>query len=203
MHHGAGGNSWKEDAEDAETTNGMAANRVNAPQPTMTASHITVRSAGPSDAGALARLRYDFRAAIDAPAEPVESFLERCTAWLEARLASDERWRCWVAERDGLPIGMVWLQVIEKIPNPVNEPEWHGYLSSLYVVPESRGAGLGSRLLITALRECELRRVDAVILWPTEHSRSLYERHGFARGPDLLELRPVCSSQDEAAARQA
>jgi ribosomal protein S18 acetylase RimI-like enzyme len=169
----------------------------------MTRRDVTLRPAVPSDAGALARLRYDFRAALDAPAEPVTSFLERCTAWLKARLASGERWRCWVAERDGLPIGMVWLQLIEKIPNPVNEPEWHGYISSLYVVPESRSAGLGSRLLAAALRECEVRRVDAVILWPTQQSRSLYERHGFARGADLLELRPVCSGRDQAAAPKA
>lgn len=165
----------------------------------MALADVTVRPAVRADAPALARLRYDFRTALDAPAEPEARFLERCAAWLEARLVIGGRWRCWIAEQDGRAVGMVWLQLIEKIPNPVHEPEWHGYVSSLYVAPESRNAGLGSRLLVAALRECEVRQVDAVILWATPRSRGLYERHGFEPGADLLVLRPVGSPWDETA----
>jgi len=35
---------------------------------------------------------------------------------------------------------------------------------------------------------CRAREVHAVILWPSEKSRTLYERHGFAVRSDLLEL---------------
>ena len=53
---------------------------------------------------------------------------------------------------------------------PVAEPEWHGYVSSLFVRPDARGAGLGTRLLGAALAECDRRGCDAVVLWPTDFS---------------------------------
>ena len=85
--------------------------------------------------------------------------------------------------------GTVWLQWIEKIPNPVAELEWHGYITSLYVREAFRERRLGTALLETALAACDERGVDAVILWPTPRSRSLYLRHGFAVRDDIMEFR--------------
>lgn len=94
-----------------------------------------------------------------------------------------------MADDRGAVVGTVWLQLIQKLPNPVAERELHGYISSLYVTPEHRGAGVGTLLLRAVLEECDARGVDAVLLWPTPKSRSLYERHGFAVRSDLLERR--------------
>jgi GNAT superfamily N-acetyltransferase len=151
----------------------------------------TVRPATPADAPALARLRYEFRAALGVPDESEEAFVARCEAWMAARLAERDAgpWRCWVAEDGGGPgpVGTVWLQVIEKVPNPTPEPETHAYVTNLYVRPRARGGGTGSALLAAALAWCEARRVHAVILWPTPRSRSLYERHGFSTPASLME----------------
>lgn len=152
------------------------------------ASPPVLRAGVPSDAEALARLRYAFRTDLETPAEAKAVFLARCRSWMETRLASGP-WRSWVLEQNGDLVGTVWLQLLEKLPNPVAEPEWHGYISSLFVRPEARGLGLGSRLLGAALAECDRRGCDAVLLWPTPRSRSLYERHGFAVREDLLERR--------------
>jgi ribosomal protein S18 acetylase RimI-like enzyme len=152
------------------------------------ASPPALRAGLPSDANALARLRYAFRTDLDTPAEAEAVFLARCRSWMETQLASGP-WRSWVLEQNGDLVGTVWLQLLEKLPNPVAEPEWHGYISSLFVLPEARGHGLGSRLLAAALAECDRRGCDAVVLWPTPRSRSLYERHGFAVRQDLLERR--------------
>lgn len=138
---------------------------------------------------ALAGLRYEFRAGIAPIAEAKPAFLERCAAWMIGRLESGDAWRCWVADTGEAIVGTAWLGFVEKLPNPIGEPEWHGYVSSLYVRPAHRGAGLGSALLEACLRECEDRTVDAVILWPTPVSRALYARHGFGIREDLLELR--------------
>jgi GNAT superfamily N-acetyltransferase len=153
------------------------------------ASEIIIRSAEPTDVPALARLRYEFRVSHDQAYETEADFLARCDAWMTARLAPESLWRCWVAEEAGTLVGVIWLQIIEKMPNPGAEAEKHGYISNFYVEPSRRGAGLGSRLIETCLRYCEKEAMDAVILWPTPRSRHLYERHGFAAPDDLFERR--------------
>ena len=153
------------------------------------AAALSVRPAVPADAPALAQLRYAFRAELDAGVEPEASFLRRCEAWMKRRLSRDGPWRCWVSEEREMLVGTVWLQIVEKLPNPVAEPECHGYVSSFYVAPSHRSVGLGSALLSVCLAECDSVGADAVFLWPTPRSRSLYERHGFRARDDFLERR--------------
>src|SRR5262245_57562210 len=121
---------------------------------------IHIRRAGVADAGTLARLRYAFRASVGTVVEPEADFCERCEKWMAGRLKPDSVWRCWVIDADGELRGNVWLQLVEKLPNPVEEPEYHGYISNLYVDAPLRGSGLGSALLAECLRECEARSVD-------------------------------------------
>ncbi|HXE57531.1 MAG TPA: GNAT family N-acetyltransferase [Gemmatimonadales bacterium] len=156
---------------------------------------VVLRRATAADALVLARLRYEFRSTIGTPTEPEDGFLRRCAAWMTTRLggAPEARapWRAWVAVRGNEVVGTIWLGLVEKIPNPVAEPETHGYVTSLYVRPEARGAGIGGRLLEAALAECEASGVDAVFLWPTPRSRSLYRRHGFEpAGEGILTRHP-------------
>ena len=154
----------------------------------MPVTYPAIRAARESDAAALAALRYEFRGGIAPVREEARAFLARCAAWMGSRLAAST-WRCWVAQADDEIVGTVWLHLLDKLPNPVGEPELHGYVSSLYVRPEFRGAGLGSALLGTCLDACGPLGVDSVILWPTPASRSLYLRHGFACRDDLWERR--------------
>ena len=148
-----------------------------------------IRPATRADAAVLARLRYEFRASFGAVEEPEAAFLPRCETWIRSRLEDGGTWNAWLAENAGQAVGTVWLQFVEKIPNPVAEEEWHGYVTSLYVREEFRGQQLGSFLLNAALEACRTRKVDAVILWPTPPSRSLYQRHGFLGTDDIMQLR--------------
>ena len=147
----------------------------------------TIRFAKPSDAPPLARLRYAFRASTGRATEPEADFIQRCAIWMEKHLQG-EAWHCWVAEIDEQLIGAVWLQLVEKIPNPRAEAEHHAYVTNFYIQEEARGRGIGSKLLRAALDWCRERDVHTMILWPTERSRSLYERFGFAVRDDLMEL---------------
>lgn len=148
-----------------------------------------IRPATREDAPILARLRYEFRASFGSVEEPASEFLPRCERWIGQKLGDTDTWKAWIAESNGGAAGTIWLQWIEKIPNPVAELEWHGYITSLYVREEDRGKQLGTALLETALAACRDRGVDAVILWPTPRSRSLYLRHGFAVRDDIMEFR--------------
>ena len=147
----------------------------------------TIRVALPSDADALARLRYALRASTGRATEPEAQFIERCSKWMAEHLQNDA-WHCWVADATAQLVGAIWLQLVEKIPNPRAEAEHHAYITNFYIEPEARGHGIGSQMLHTALHWCEARDVHTVILWPTARSRSLYQRYGFAVRDDIMEL---------------
>lgn len=110
---------------------------------------------------------------------------------MDNRLARETGWRAWVAahgETRSL-VGTLWLQLIEKLPNPGDEAELHAYITSVYVHPDARNRGVGSRLIEAALAACRERSVDAVFLWPSARSRKLYARYGFAPPDDILSQR--------------
>ena len=157
------------------------------PEPEARKSEFTIRLGAKSEALPLAKLRYALRSTTGIATEPEPEFVPRCAAWMEEHLETDA-WQCWVVEVNEQLIAAVWLQLVEKIPNPVAELEHHAYLTSFYVDEAARGRGIGTQLLRQAISWCEGRQVHAVILWPTERSRSLYERHGFAVRDDIMEL---------------
>lgn len=144
-----------------------------------------LRRAGRSDAPALARLRYSFRSLSDKDLETGDDFIERCSQWMADRI-EEKLWRCWVVEKESAIVGALWLQLIEKIPNPTAEPEFHGYITNVFVDESLRGAGLGSQLVEQALTFCKEYPVHSIVLWPSEKSRTLYERHGFSVTKNLL-----------------
>ena len=109
---------------------------------------------------------------------------------MRVELQEGQAWRAWVAVKNGLIVGHVWLQTIKKIPNPVAESEQHAYLSNLYVTPEERG-GVGTRLVEAAVEWSRLHRIDRIVLWPAPRSVTLYPRFGFTHTGDVMELRIV------------
>src|SRR5690348_10778624 len=103
-----------------------------------TSDGVAVHRAGPDDAARLARLRLAFRSERRATTEETEAFLVRCENWMTPRLATDSSWRAWILDRNGDALGNIWLQVIEKIPNPGDESELHAYITNFYVHPDVR-----------------------------------------------------------------
>jgi ribosomal protein S18 acetylase RimI-like enzyme len=163
---------------------------------------VDIRPVDQDDATVLAALRWRFRSdpmwhdRPDAgpPIEARAEFTARAEHWMHRRLATGT-WSAWLAElspANGGPaaVGMVWLHLLEKLPNPVVEPEWHGYLSSLWVDPAWRGRAVDSRLIGAVLARTEAAGAHAVILWPTPASRPLYARHGFTGDGEVMVRTP-------------
>ena len=153
---------------------------------------IQLRPATPSDASQLANLRFGLRSR-STNIESEENFLERCARWMSTALQQDN-WRCWVAERDKTLVGALWLQIIEKIPNPTAEPERIAYITNFFIDESQRGQGLGTCMLNEVLAWCREQQshkgklIAGIILWPTDRSRPLYLRHGFEVPTNLLDL---------------
>ena len=151
-------------------------------------SEVEVRLASTADALALARLRYEFRSAFHNAVEDELAFVERCAAWMEEQLRPQSHWRCWIAEWRQTPVGNIWVQLVEKIPNPLAESESYVYLTNFYVREEHRSNGIGSRLLSEALTWSRSKNAQMVILWPTEQSKPFYVRNGFMQARDVMQL---------------
>jgi len=149
---------------------------------------IEIRLASESDAETLARLRYKLRSASHEVIENEETFLARCAAWMNERLRQGSCWQCWIAEQQSVAVGAVWAQLVEKIPNPIAEPEHYVYLTNFYVREAYRDQGLGSRLLTAVLDWARRNNAQMIILWPTERSKSFYLRHGFSFVDDAMTL---------------
>jgi GNAT superfamily N-acetyltransferase len=58
-------------------------------------------------------------------------------------------------------------------------------VTNFYVVPEHRGAGIGGRLLDATTAWAGRRRLDALVVWPSDASVADYERVGFSAGQVL------------------
>ncbi len=152
---------------------------------------LRIRVATSADWRALAEMRYRFRTELGSPAEPRSRFVRRCTSWMKKRFrVGSSPWRCWVLDDGKQLLGSVCVQLFEKFPNPVkDEPELHAYVTNFYVIPEIRRHGFGKRLLDKALSWSRAQGTDAIILWASPESRSLYRRCGLVEPADIFELR--------------
>lgn len=149
---------------------------------------IKIRMASESDALTLARLRYEFRSLFHQVREDEATFIDRCTVWMRERLRSESLWKCWIAELQDTAVGNVWVQLVEKIPNPIEEPEYLIYLTNFYIREQHRSHGVGSMMLSEILTWCKSKNVKTVILWPSDRSKAFYMRHGFATAEDVMHL---------------
>jgi GNAT superfamily N-acetyltransferase len=150
-------------------------------------SNAQIRVATESDAPLLAKLRSELRSTAKR-IESEEQFAERCTRWMRERLRDRSSWRCWIAESEQTPVGNIWAQLVEKIPNPAAETECYLYVTNFYVREEYRGKGIGTMLLSEALTWAKTNNAHTAILWPRERSKSLYLRHGFSTADDVMRL---------------
>jgi len=117
------------------------------------------------------------------------AFVHRCTVWMRERLRSESLWKCWIAESQDTAVGDVWVQLVEKIPNPIEEPEYYVYLTNFYVREQYRSHGIGSMMLSEILDWGRSMNIKEIILWPTGRSKTFYMRHGFATTEDLMYLK--------------
>jgi GNAT superfamily N-acetyltransferase len=133
---------------------------------------LAVRAATPEDAEAIARLLHDFNEEFGDPTPGPAVLAERMRQLLAE---GDTAVLLGGAGPDGLAVlrfrPAIWTQALEC------------YLAELYVVPPSRGRGLGRRLLQAAIACARSRRASHIELGTAETdvvARALYESLGFS-----------------------
>ena len=150
---------------------------------------ITIRQATVRDAAQLARLRWDFspdKAAASRQSFP--DFLDGFSEFVNNAL-SGGKWWIWVAERDEKLVGNIYVQIVSRVPRPWHFVGRYGYITNLYVEPEERSSGTGSQLLKHVMAWAREKKLDFLMLWPSEDSVEFYEHHGFVRTATAMEYR--------------
>ncbi len=146
----------------------------------------TVRRAGPSDASGLARLRWLWRTVergeygLSAPA-----FEAAFTQWWSTRTSSHI---AYVAEHAGAAVGMAWLAVFDRMPQPRQLERLAGNVQSVFVVDEYRNRGTGRALVQAVITEAKTRGLGYLIVHPSVRAYPLYERLGFTETNTILHM---------------
>jgi len=138
---------------------------------------VAVRSANPSDAGALAQL-------VDAVAAEPETWLLMVPGQRAAR-----EWKKQIVQATAEPRSLVLVAILEgrMVGNLGLRPDPHGasahvVVLGMSVVADLRGAGVGTAMLETALTWARAHGCAKMTLSVFPHNRralAFYERHGF------------------------
>ncbi|GGP84437.1 N-acetyltransferase [Saccharothrix coeruleofusca] len=146
---------------------------------------IEVRPACPADLEAVAGLRWRWVAERDGPpGTDRDEFVRGFTAWAREHAATH---RCLVLVDEDRVIGMGFLAIVTRVPTPPRFSRASGDVQCVYVVPEARGGGLGGLLVDAILRLAVELGLERVTVHSSERAVSVYERHGFAVSPNLLQ----------------
>ena len=84
-----------------------------------------------------------------------------------------KRERCWIAERNGIVVGSIFL---------VKKNKFEAKLRLLIIAPAARGLGLGKRLTRTCIRFARRAGYKKIALWTQSHlaaARAIYQSEGF------------------------
>jgi len=145
---------------------------------------IVVRRAEPSEMEVVAALRW--RWVIDRGCVPVvteSEFVDSVVAFAAEHEKTHHRF---VAVRDGVVVGMAWLAVLPRVPSPRALRRASGDVQCVYVVPEERNAGVGSRLMGAVLNKARQMDLEHLTVHSSPGAIGMYERNGFESSVTLL-----------------
>jgi GNAT superfamily N-acetyltransferase len=146
----------------------------------------SIRRARPEDLGEIVGMRIEFeRITRDSDAMDEAARRAELAGLLGPDLASGAL-IAWIAEAEGRAAGQAALRLARGT----------GELMNVYVRPGFRRRGVGAALVRAALDEARALGLGRITLQPTEDSRRIYEREGFAaEGRRMVLLLPSAAGR--------
>lgn len=111
-------------------------------------------------------------------------FVADTVVWAERNA---ETHTCFVADRDGEIVGMAWLAFGVRVPSPRAFDRRNADVQSVYVAPALRGSGVGGRLIDAVIAQARAAGAERITVHSSPEAVRVYERHGFAQDPQLLD----------------
>ncbi|MFI7000751.1 GNAT family N-acetyltransferase [Nocardia sp. NPDC050175] len=132
----------------------------------------------------VAQLRWQwFQEIRGTPATSQEEFTRSFVAWAQANRSSH---RCLVLVEDTVVIGMAWLAIYQRVPSVSTPQRLSGDVQSVYVVPDRRDSGLGSRLIDAVVTLADQLGLKPLTVNSSTKAINAYVRRGFVTSPALL-----------------
>lgn len=154
--------------------------------PEVMTDETIIRRADRDDVAAAAALRWEWivRGKGARPVGTEAEFVADTVAWAERHA---ETHSCYVAELDGEIVGMAWLAFAARVPSPRAVDRRNADVQSVYVSPSVRGHGVGGLLIDTLIDTAREAGAERITVHSSAEAVRVYERHGFAIEPLLLE----------------
>jgi GNAT superfamily N-acetyltransferase len=148
-------------------------------------SDIVVRTATPADMSDLAALRWRW-ALPEKTAQPaaLRDFSSALEQWMTLQREVSV---CKIALLDAELVGMAWLAVFDRVPNPDDLRRRSGDVQSVFVVPEHRGLGIGRRLMAAICEAADNLGIRKLTVDSNDEAFPFYEHIGFTRSDLLLQ----------------
>jgi GNAT superfamily N-acetyltransferase len=154
---------------------------------------IVVRPAKVDELRTVAELRWQW--ILENEGTPVttrDEFVRHFVKWARANASSHH---CMVMVRDDVVIGMAWLAIVPRVPSPRAPERASGDVQCVYVVPDSRNAGLGGRLVEAVLELADELGLERVTVHSSPRAITAYTRYGFVVSPRLLQVEVASPSR--------
>ena len=144
-----------------------------------------IREATVDDADDLAQLRWRMRVEKRPFEGDYEEYRRGFARWWVDRQG---RTRAVVGTDAGRVVGMGFLAVVNRVPDPGALQRQHGDVQSVFVLPEHRGQGLGSRIVTALVEVARETACDRVNVHSGRRAIEVYERLGFEHAHHLMNL---------------
>jgi GNAT superfamily N-acetyltransferase len=149
---------------------------------------VQIRLAVEKDIDQLIRMRYDFTLEYspDIVADYEQFYLE-CKVFLQDAITG-ARWFIWIAEVDEKIVSHIYIELIDKVPRPGRITYPFGYVTNVYTLPQFRSKGIGSKISKSTEEWVRVNHLEFLIVWPSDEGVAFYERNGYVKAAEAMEL---------------
>lgn len=143
------------------------------------------RKAMLNDIPALCQIRK--KQLLDEGIAPNNTIDEELNAYFLTRI-SDETLVEWLAEEEDEIIATAAIAFISFPPTYTNKSGVKGYITNMYTDPSHRGKGIAEKMLKYLMNEAIIRDVHKLWLRASEMGRPVYEKTGFKKVDQYMEM---------------